>query len=131
MATGVNTCRRDADPVAHGEVEAIRAACRRLGTFDLSGAIVVSSCHPCPICQALAGMTGISRIAYAATREEAADGGFGFSDAMASVLDQVDGVMVELEHVAVERPRRRSRRGRPAVIRGRRTPDRSTSCAWP
>jgi lactoylglutathione lyase len=102
IATGVNRCRRDADPAAHGEVEAIRAACRRLGTFDLSGAIVVSSCHPCPICQALAGMTGISRIAYAATREEAADGGFGFSDAMASVLDQVDGVMVELEHVAVE-----------------------------
>ena len=53
IATGVNTCRRDADPAAHGEVEAIRAACRRLGRFDLSGAIVVSSCHPCPMCQSV------------------------------------------------------------------------------
>ena len=102
IATGVNTCRRDADPSAHGEVEAIRAACRRLGTFDLSGAIVVSSCHPCPICQAVAAMTGISRIVYAGTREQAATGGFGFSDAMAARLDEIDGSLVAIEHVEVD-----------------------------
>ena len=102
IATGVNTCRRDADPAAHGEVEAIRAACRRLGTFDLSGAIVVSSCHPCPICQAVAGMTGIERIVFAATREQAAAGGFGFSDAMAGRIDEMDGALVSLEHVETE-----------------------------
>ena len=68
VATGVNTCRRDADPAAHGEVEAIRAACRRLGTFDLSDTIVVSSCHPCPMCQAVAGLAGIGEVVYAATR---------------------------------------------------------------
>ena len=102
IATGVNTCRRDADPAAHGEVEAIRAACRRLGTFDLSDTIVVSSCHPCPMCQAVAGMTGIERIIFAATREQAAAGGFGFSDAMAGRLDQVDGALVELEYVETE-----------------------------
>jgi tRNA(Arg) A34 adenosine deaminase TadA/catechol 2,3-dioxygenase-like lactoylglutathione lyase family enzyme len=102
IATGVNTSRRDADPTAHGEVEAIRAACRRRGSFDLSDAIVVSSCMPCPICQAVAGMTGISRIAYAATREQAAEGGFGFSDAMAASLDDIDGAMVALEPVKVD-----------------------------
>ena len=42
LATGVNATHRDTDPTAHGEVEAIKAACRRLGTFDLSDAIVVS-----------------------------------------------------------------------------------------
>lgn len=102
IATGVNTCRRDADPAAHGEVEAIRAACRRLGTFDLSGAIVVSSCHPCPICQALAGATGIGRVVYAATREQAAAGGFGFSDETAGRLDDIDGALVALEHVEID-----------------------------
>jgi lactoylglutathione lyase len=102
IATGVNTSRRDADPAAHGEVEAIRAACRRLGTFDLSGATVVSSCHPCPICQALAGATGITRVVYAATREQAAAGGFGFSDAMAGPVEQIDGALVALEHVEIE-----------------------------
>ena len=102
LATGVNATHRDADPTSHGEVEAIRAACRRLGTLDLTGAIVVSSCEPCPICQATAGMTGISRIAYAATRAQAAAAGFGFSEFMAGRLDRIDGVMVDLEHVAID-----------------------------
>jgi lactoylglutathione lyase len=102
IATGANTCRRDADPVAHGEVEAIRAACRRLGSFDLSGTLVVSSCHPCPICQAVAGMTGIPKIAYAGTRAQAAAGGFGFSEAMEPMLEGIDGTMTELEYVPVD-----------------------------
>lgn len=100
VAIGVNTCRRDADPTAHGEVEAIRAASRRIGSFDLSGMVVVSSCHPCPMCQAVAGMAGIERVVFAATREQAAAGGFGFSDAMAGRLDTIDGVLVTLEHSA-------------------------------
>jgi tRNA(Arg) A34 adenosine deaminase TadA/catechol 2,3-dioxygenase-like lactoylglutathione lyase family enzyme len=102
IASGVNTCRRDADPAAHGEVEAIRAACRRLGTFDLSGAVVVSSCHPCPICQAVAGSTGIAKIVYAAMRDQAAAAGFGFSDAVAPRLGDIDGTLVPIEHVEVD-----------------------------
>jgi tRNA(Arg) A34 adenosine deaminase TadA/catechol 2,3-dioxygenase-like lactoylglutathione lyase family enzyme len=102
IATGVNTCRRDADPAAHGEVEAIRAACRRLGRFDLSGSVVVSSCHPCPMCQAVGGLTGIERIVYAATREQAAAGGFGFSPTMEDAADRADGTFVPIEHVPVD-----------------------------
>jgi tRNA(Arg) A34 adenosine deaminase TadA/catechol 2,3-dioxygenase-like lactoylglutathione lyase family enzyme len=101
LGTGVNTCRRDADPTAHGEVEAMRDACRRLGSFDLSGAIVASSCHPCPICQAVAGATGVERIYYAATRDQAAAGGFGMPGAT-GVAEQVDGVLVPIERIAVE-----------------------------
>lgn len=98
LGTGLNTCRRDADPAAHGEVEAIRDACRRLGTFDLAGAVVVSSCQPCPICQAVAGATGIARIYYAATRAQAAAGGFGMPG-RAGVAEQIDGLLVSLEAV--------------------------------
>lgn len=100
IATGVNTCRRDADPAAHGEVEAIRAACRRLGSFDLSGSVVVSSCHPCPICQAVAGATGIGRVYYAATRDQAAAGGFGMPGPGRAAED-VDGRLVPIEQVEI------------------------------
>jgi len=101
VGVGVNLCRRDADPTAHGEVEAIRDACRRLGTLDLSGAIVASSCQPCPICQAVAGATGVERIVYAATRAQAAAGGFGMPG-QAGAAERVDGVLVAVEHVPVE-----------------------------
>jgi lactoylglutathione lyase len=77
LGTGVNTCRRDADPTAHGEVQAIRDACRRVGSFDLSGAIVVSSCEPCRMCQTVAAIVGIRRMVFAASAEQAALGGFG------------------------------------------------------
>ena len=100
LGIGVNTCRRDADPTAHGEVEAMRDACRRLGSFDLSGAIVASSCHPCPICQAVAGATGIERIYYAATRDEAAAGGFGMPGESGRA-ERVDNVLVPIEQVIV------------------------------
>jgi lactoylglutathione lyase len=76
LGKGVNTNRRDADPTAHGEVEAIRDACRRLGSLDLSGAIVVSSCEPCRMCQAVAASAGIRRIVFAASAEQAAEAGF-------------------------------------------------------
>jgi lactoylglutathione lyase len=77
LGTGVNTSRRDADPTAHAEIEAIRDACRRLGYFDLSGAIVVSSCEPCRMCQAVAATVGIRRVVFAASAEQAAEAGFG------------------------------------------------------
>lgn len=38
------------DPTAHAEVQAIRAACAKLGTFDLRGHVLVTSCYPCPMC---------------------------------------------------------------------------------
>jgi lactoylglutathione lyase len=100
VGIGVNTCRRDADPAAHGEVEAIRDACRRLGTLDLSGAVVISSCQPCPICQAVAGATGIVRIYYAASRAQAAAGGFGMPG-RAGVAEGIDGVLVQVEAIEV------------------------------
>src|SRR5690606_15062535 len=65
LATGVNTALRDHDPVAHAEVEAVRAACRALGVQHLTGATLVSSCEPCAVCRAVAALAGITRIVYA------------------------------------------------------------------
>ncbi|MBT6095572.1 MAG: nucleoside deaminase [Rhodospirillaceae bacterium] len=60
------------DPTAHAEIEAIRDAARRLGERDLSGAILYSSSHPCPMCEAAAYWAGIARMVHG---DAASDGG--------------------------------------------------------
>ncbi|MGH3022525.1 MAG: deaminase [Gaiellaceae bacterium] len=86
LGEGVNTTAPDADPTAHAEVAAVRAACRRLGTTDLAGATVVSSCEPCPMCRAVAVLAGVTRIVYAAPSEIAARAGFALSPAGAEIM---------------------------------------------
>ena len=75
VATGVNTADRDSDPIAHAEVEAVRAACRRLGRRDLTGATMIASCEPCAMCHAACAVAGITRILYAAPKELVPDPG--------------------------------------------------------
>ena len=50
IATGVNRVTSEHDPTSHAEVNAIRNACRKLNTHDLSGCEIYTSCQPCPIC---------------------------------------------------------------------------------
>jgi guanine deaminase len=76
VADGVNRVTRDLDPTAHAEVVAIRAACRALGTFTLSGCVLVSSCEPCPLCLAAALWARVDEVVYVADRDDAARGGF-------------------------------------------------------
>jgi guanine deaminase len=73
---GVNRVTANLDPTAHAEVTAIRAACQALGTFDLSGASLYSSCEPCPMCLASSLWARIERVYFAADRDDAADAGF-------------------------------------------------------
>lgn len=73
---GVNRVTADHDPSAHAEVTAIRTACRELATFDLTGAVLYSSCEPCPMCLATALWARVARVEFAADRYDAADAGF-------------------------------------------------------
>lgn len=73
---GVNRVTASNDPTAHAEVTAIRNACRELGTFDLSGATLYTSCEPCPMCLASALWARISNVVFAADRHDAASVGF-------------------------------------------------------
>ena len=73
---GVNRVTADLDPSAHAEVTAIRNACQGLGTFDLTGATLYTSCEPCPMCLATSLWARIERVYYAADRHDAADAGF-------------------------------------------------------
>jgi len=73
---GVNRVTADNDPTAHAEVTAIRTACRELGTFDLTGAVLYTSCEPCPMCLASALWARVQRVVFAADRHDAASVGF-------------------------------------------------------
>lgn len=64
------------DPTAHAEVNAIRAACQKLGTFRLDGCTLYSSSEPCPMCLAACYWAHLDRIFYAANAEDAARAGF-------------------------------------------------------
>lgn len=73
---GNNRVTQDNDPTAHAEVTAIRRACAELGTFDLSGAVLYSSCEPCPMCLASALWARVDAVYFAADRHDAAAAGF-------------------------------------------------------
>lgn len=73
---GVNRVTASNDPTAHAEVTAIRNACAALETFDLSGAVLYTSCEPCPMCLASALWARVDRVVFAADRHDAARAGF-------------------------------------------------------
>ena len=72
VATGVNRVTLDNDPTAHAEVSAIRAACTRLGTFNLEGCVIYTSCEPCPMCLGAIYWAHIDKIYYGANQMDAA-----------------------------------------------------------
>ena len=81
IGEGMNQANELHDPTAHGEVQAIRDACRRLGRTDLSGAVLYTSCEPCALCLAAMAVAGIRRMHYAATLAEC-EGLFAGNDAL-------------------------------------------------
>lgn len=76
VAEGVNTVTATHDPTAHAEVNAIRAACKALGTFTLTGCELYASCQPCPMCLAAAWWARIGAIYYGCSAADAAHAGF-------------------------------------------------------
>ncbi len=76
IARGVNRVTSNNDPTAHAEIEAIREACRKLSTFDLSGCEIYSSCEPCPMCLSAIYWARLDKIYFGGTRHDAADAGF-------------------------------------------------------
>jgi guanine deaminase len=76
IATGVNLVTAVNDPTAHAEVNAIREACRSLGTFQLAGCEIYTSCEPCPMCLGAIYWARPDRVYFAATASDAAEAGF-------------------------------------------------------
>ena len=78
IAARSNSVTLDNDPTAHAEVNCIREACSKLGTYDLSGSVIYTSCEPCPMCLGAIYWAHIDRIYYANNRKDA--GRIGFDD---------------------------------------------------
>ena len=76
IATGVNQVTSTLDPTAHAEVVAIRAACRTLNHFELTGCDIYASCEPCPMCLGAIYWSRPAQVFFAATAGAASDAGF-------------------------------------------------------
>src|SRR5690625_4799012 len=76
IAEGNNSVLSENDPTAHAEIVAIRQATKALGTFQLDGCELYTSCEPCPMCLGAIYWARPERVFYAATRNDAAKAGF-------------------------------------------------------
>lgn len=76
VAEGTNRVTATNDPTAHAEMVAIRAACQKLGTFDLKGCEMYVSCEPCPMCLGAIYWARIERVYFAGLAADASDAGF-------------------------------------------------------
>lgn len=76
LAKSANKVTRTNDPTAHAEVSAIRLACKKLDTFDLTGCVIYTSCEPCPMCLGAIYWARLDTIYYANTKKDAAAIGF-------------------------------------------------------
>ena len=72
IASSSNSVTIDNDPTAHAEVNTIRMACKKLGTFDLSGCVIYTSCEPCPMCLGAIYWSHLSAVFYGNDRKDAA-----------------------------------------------------------
>ncbi len=79
ISRGNNQVLKTSDPTAHAEMVAIREACKVLGTFQLDGCELYTSCEPCPMCLGAIYWARPTKVYYANTRQDAAD--IGFDDA--------------------------------------------------
>ncbi|MCF7845870.1 MAG: nucleoside deaminase [Candidatus Peribacteraceae bacterium] len=76
IASAHNEVIKNNDPTCHAEIQAIRAAAKKLKRFDLSDCEIYSSCEPCPMCLAAIHWAKIRKLYFGATRKDAEDVGF-------------------------------------------------------
>ena len=100
IGRGCNQVTSRFDPTAHAEVQAIRAACAHLRSFQLNGCDVYASCEPCPMCLGALYWARPRAVYFAADRAAAAAAGFDDADIYAELSRPV----VERRLPLVQRP---------------------------
>lgn len=76
IGKGSNQVLKSNDPTAHAEIVAIREACKKIQSYDLSGCVLYTSCYPCPMCLSAIIWSNIKEVYYGNTKEDAEDIGF-------------------------------------------------------
>ena len=103
IAEGVNMVTATNDPTAHGEVTAIRNACKALNSFTLAGCELYTSCEPCPMCLAASQWARLDAVFFGASAEDAAKAGFDDAHLYAEFRkDRADRSLVEEQFLREE-----------------------------
>lgn len=92
IAAASNTVLRDNDPTAHAEINAIRKACQKLGTYDLKGCVLYTTAYPCPMCLSAIIWANIDTVYYGCTSQDAEE--IGFRDKM--IYEYLNGDLPDL-----------------------------------
>lgn len=71
-----NKVLKQKDPTAHAEIVAIREACKKLNTYDLSKCVLYTSCEPCPMCLSAIIWANIKKVYYGCNKKDATNIGF-------------------------------------------------------
>jgi tRNA(Arg) A34 adenosine deaminase TadA len=101
IAVGTNLVTSTNDPTAHAEIVAIRAACTALGSFQLDGCDLYSTCEPCPMCLGAIYWARPRRVFFGATARDATEAGF--DDAFIYEQISVDPALREIPFVSMMR----------------------------
>ena len=91
-----NTVVMTTDITAHAEVNAIRDSCREIGNIFLDGAIVATTCEPCPMCMSALHWARVDTVYYGATIEDADSAGFNELQLPAAELLRIGGSKLKL-----------------------------------
>ncbi|MEF3302369.1 nucleoside deaminase [Paenibacillus sp. GYB003] len=103
VGQGVNEVTSANDPTAHAEVQAIRDACRNLGTFQLTDCDVYTSCEPCPMCLGALYWARVRSVYYGFDRDDAAVAGFDDSLLYEEVAKPIEGRRLPMARLAPDR----------------------------
>ena len=98
VSKGNNKVLGSNDPTAHAEIVAIRNACKKLNTYDLSKCILYTSCEPCPMCLSAIIWSNIKKVYYGCTKKDAAQIGFR-DDMIYEYLKGNDKSLINLEQL--------------------------------
>ena len=98
ISNGNNRVLKNNDPTAHAEIVAIREACKKLNTYDLSNCTLYTSCEPCPMCLSAIIWANINKVYYGCSKEDA--GKIGFRDDI--IYDYLKGInnnLIDLKQI--------------------------------
>jgi tRNA(Arg) A34 adenosine deaminase TadA len=105
IATGVNEILATKDPTAHAELNAIRAASRKLDTANLKDCSVYASGHPCPMCLAAMYMAGIRAVVYAYSNDDGAPYGLSTVSIYTELKKPLAEQSLQIRHVPIREDR--------------------------
>lgn len=97
IGQGHNRVLSEHDPTLHGEIDAIRSACREIGSHDLSGSVLYTTAYPCPMCMCAAMWANVEKIVYGCTSADAAEIGFRDEAFYEAVKGEKDSIPIECE----------------------------------